>query len=188
MSPEEYEDAKLAASMANDTRSYFKQKFSGNDPRVLANMLPDPTIQIDPKKLLNRDWRQYAHEVVNQPAPQPYNYGPPNTNQPVEIKPLLPVPVGRDEHGNIIMGNPQEIIQQTVPIQQTGLQTVGFQLPQFGNNGLKTEEESESKYDIILKELKSLRKAINKLIRVQEQSKVAIQPQQKDEIEDFNQS
>jgi hypothetical protein len=199
MTPEQFEDAKLAASMANNARSYFADRFQGNSASQLGGILPDASLRVDPKKVIMRDWKQYASEIQNPTQPQyqqpvvPFGHGLPQDGIQAPIKPLLPVPVGVNPDGSIIMGNPLQSLQQPVntpqfqPQYEQPLQTTGFQLPSFGKPQEKLAVD-EDQFEKLAKELKSVKSLVNKLIRQVAEIKVIIQPQQEKEIENTDQS
>lgn len=199
MTPEQFEDAKLAASMANNARSYFADRFKGNSASQLGGILPDAHLQVDPKKLIMRDWKQYANEMQNTPQPQyqqpvvPFGHGLPQDGMQAPMNALLPVPVGVNPDGTLITVSPAQAFQQPVnapqfqPQYEQPLQTTGFQLPSFG----KPQEKSvvdEDQLEKLVKELKSVKSLVNKLIRQVAEIKVIIQPQQEKEIENTDQS
>jgi hypothetical protein len=205
MNPDEFEDLKLAANMANNAKGYFRERFAGNDPRYLANILPDPKIQVDPRKIIARDWRQSVEQVQQLPqfqpqAPQqviPYGMNIPDPNQ-IGSKPLIQrIPKGMDEHGNTIYEevSPTQILgipnQQPVYQQPPNFQSTGFQLPQFGTPKqveTKPTMDIEEKFDWLVKEIKSLRSSINKLTRQLSPVKLKDKPSTSDSLETTDQS
>jgi hypothetical protein len=151
---------------------------------------------IAPTKLV--DWRRFANNQVNpqQYQPQqviPIGHGLPQDGNQVQSQPLLPVPVGVNPDGSIIMGNPLQALQQPVntpqfqPQYEQPLQTTGFQLPSFGKPPEKSAVD-EDQFEKLVKELKSVKSLVNKLIRQVAEIKVIIQPQQEKEIENTDQS
>lgn len=146
----------------------------GTNPRELNGIAPTKMT----------DWRQFAsgnrqpQPQYQQPSPA-FGYGIPDPSQ-VTSQPLLPVPVGVDAEGNVIQGNTVQALQQAIapanaPVyQQPALQTGGFQLPQFGipQPPKQNSAVDEDKFDELVKEIKSMKKAINKLIRISEQTKL----------------
>lgn len=182
MNPDEFEDLKLAASMAQNAKGYFRDRFAGNDPRYLANILPDPKMQVDPRKIIARDWRQLGEQVQQLPqfqpqAPQqviPYGMNMPDPNQ-IGSRPLIQrIPKGMDEHGNTIYEEvtPAQILGVNNPpppvYQPQNFQSTGFQLPQFGTPKPvenKSVMDVEEKFEWLVKEIKALKSSINKLTR-----------------------
>lgn len=173
------------AMLAAVTGKGLKNLFGQSSRSELGGMLPT--------KLA--DWRQFTGSN-NRPqqgypqaqpqgyyppqqgsqAPQSYTYGHnlPDVMQ-TDAPALLQVPIGRDQNGYLIMGDASMGQQQSAHTSyQPTLQTGGFQLPTFGNlppNSANTEPE-ESKIDLIFKEFKTLKRAINKLIRLIESDRV----------------
>jgi hypothetical protein len=132
---------------------------------------------------------QYPQQQGPQ-GPQSYTYGHnlPDVMQ-ANVPALLPVPIGRDANGNIIMGDPSLAMAPPAPAApyQPALQTGGFQLPtSFGGfpdpKGAAPAPE-EDKLDLLLKEFKVLKRAINKLIRTVESGKVTTTNNTDPEIE-----
>jgi hypothetical protein len=147
---------------------------------------------IAPTKLV--DWRRFANNQVNpqQYQPQqvvPIGQGLPQDGGQVQSRPLLPVPVGVNPDGSIITGNPLQALQQLVnaPQYEPSLQTTGFQLPSFGKPQEKSIVEDDQ-FEKLIKELKSVKSLVNKLIRQVAEIKVIIQPQPEKEIENTDQS
>lgn len=187
MNPNDLEDAQLAATIARNTQQFFREKFATSNKRDLGGILPDPSNQVDPKRIIMRDWKQYAEQInrPTQPANQqvvPYGHGLPDPNK-IGSAPLLPVPVGIDEHGNLVTQSPLANLQQQTPAQQyqpVQTERSTFQLPTFGSPVTSAPNnpatDIDSKFDILIKEIKTLRKAINKLTRDFEKSIVASQP------------
>lgn len=186
MTQEEYEDAMLAAGVAQQAKTYFQHRLAGNDPRHLGGILPDRQLQADPKKLILRDWRSFAEnggQIPQYQPPQPalpFGYDMPTDLKNIPSAPLHKIPKGVDSEGNTIWGDPTELITPlaTQPTQtyQAPLQTGGFQLPQFSVPQPPAKQNStidEDKFDELVKEIKSLKKAINKLIRTVEQTKLS---------------
>ena len=191
-----------AAMLAAVTGRGLRDLFGASNRNELGNMAP--TRLADWRTMVQRPQpgQQYPQQPgyppqMGYPAPQgpqgtqSYTYGHNlpevmQTHQPN----LLQQPIGRDAQGNIIYGNPDEGL---APIPgapqpyQPALQTSGFQLPNFGANaqGFPTAPVAgeESKIDSVYKELKSLKKAINKLIRIVESGKVSITTNPEPEIE-----
>ena len=158
--------------------------------------------RIDPRRFLNPNQpAQYPPQFQPQPPPyyppnpyqQPY-YPPQNFNNGGVNEYGLPesIPANNTQLPLIMRdkdGNPIDLMQapsvagQIQPQQYPspinhGMQNVqGFQMPDYSKyNTVQPEKGSppESTLDIILREIKSLKKAVNKLIRVSEQSKLPL--------------
>jgi len=156
--------------------------------------------RIDPRRFLNPNQPQYPQQQPYYPPnpyqqpPQPYyppqqnfnsggvnEYGLPESIPANNVQ--LPL-IMRDKDGNPIdlMQAPSvagQIQPQQYPSPIThGMQNVqGFQMPDYSKyNNVQQEKGNppESTLDIILREIKTLKKAVNKLIRVSEQSKLPL--------------
>jgi len=149
--------------------------------------------RIDPRQFLNNNYGgQQGRPNFNPayPQQQPYfpqvggveEYGLPSQIAPQTSQ--LPL-VMRDRDGNVIdLSQTPSVMSegQTYPPHQqqpNGMNDVrGFQIPDYskynkpGNNHV--DEAEESTLEIILKEIKSLKKAVNKLIRETEKSKLSV--------------
>lgn len=149
--------------------------------------------RVDPRQFLNNygvsQGRPNFHPNYI-PPPQPYysqvggveEYGlPPSIPAQTSQLPM----VMRDRDGNIIdLSQTPSVMSESSPHpnphqQPNGMNDVrGFQIPDYSKYNKSTppqyhEDESESTLDIILKEIKSLKKAVNKLIRETEKSKLS---------------
>ena len=109
-------------------------------------------------------------------VPQIPDYIPTNVPiRPVEFptdangKPIVPA-----EYQHLL--TPQSPIQQ--PITPANYGNTSFEIPNYNN---ASSEETESKFDIIIKEIKSLKKAINKLNKHFSETKLS--PQQPTETD-----
>lgn len=146
--------------------------------------------RVDPRQFLNNNYGVPQSRPNFNPAyaPQQQQYYPQaggveEYGLPSQIAPQtsqLPLMM-RDKDGNIIdlSQTPSGMAEQ--PYQQpNGMNDVkGFQIPDYSKYTKSApsqyqEKESESTLDIILREIKSLKKAVNKLIRETEKSKLTV--------------
>jgi len=150
--------------------------------------------RIDPRQFLNNNYGgQQGRPNFNPSYPpqqqQPYypqvggveDYGLPSQVAPQTSQ--LPL-VMRDRDGNVVdLSQTPSVMSegQTYPPYQqpNGMNDVrGFQIPDYSKYNKapssQDNEAEESTLDIILREIKSLKKAVNKLIRETEKSKLSI--------------
>jgi hypothetical protein len=143
------------------------------------------------------DWRNFVDTKVPPPhlqqpqyhqQPQPvYDYSTPINNQVVNQQynhppQFIPVPViGPDGQITTQPFQPQQP-GSTYASPQSPLQTTGFELPSFG--GPQQATKTKPVDDDIIKELKSLKKAINKLTRMVESAILGPQPKPLDDPKD----
>lgn len=143
--------------------------------------------RIDPRQLLRGNgypqpnYPPQGYPQYNPPMPQQYgNTGVDDYGIPSEVPaqaPQLPL-VMRQADGSMVDLTQAPSIEGQIP-SQTGIGNVqSFQMPDYSkyNNATPNTEVSESSLEVILKEIKSLKKAINKLIRESEKSKLLSVP------------
>lgn len=124
----------------------------------------------------NAPQQHYPQQNYNYP-PQQYNQGQP-VDGPVDLNPvrgLLPIPVLKDEQGRNIL--PPELSNLQPNQISSGLHdTTGFNLPNYGGKSESKQQSNtidiEFKFDLIMKEIKSLKKVVNKLIKTIEDANV----------------
>jgi hypothetical protein len=193
MTPEQ-EDILAVAEIAGKVKGFYQTYKSDRERLVTDNGTGAiiPKNIMDPRQLITNAFRGQPGMPQIQPQQyyQPPNYQYPQENSltaygqqipqvmPAQAPQLLPVPVGRNPDGTIIMGDAGLLASTQAPQANNngGLQTTGFQLPQFGNvppvpnnsgNSISNED-----FQILMKELKSMKKSINKLTRAFETAKL----------------
>ncbi len=162
--------------------------------KALNNLVNFPGADSRELNTYNRvDWRNFVETKVPPPhmhqpqyhQQQPaYDYTTPINNQAVNQQfnqppQFIPVPVGVGPDGQMIT-QPFQPHQPgaTYASPQSPLQTTGFELPSFG--GPQQAPKAKPVDDDIIKELKSLKKAINKLTRMVESAILGSQPKSDD--------
>jgi hypothetical protein len=148
--------------------------------KIYQQKLPN---RIDPRQFLYGNHQPMPQHYNPAYAPQPYNpqpmpqygntgvedYGIPS-NVPVQTS-QLPL-VMRQPDGTIVDLSQAPSVEGQVANNMSSIQS--FNIPDYSKHVTPntTHIESDSTLEIILKELKSLKKAINKLIRESEKSKL----------------
>lgn len=182
-------DEELAAMLAIDAQAFIQNKTRGIQDGYKLNQN-------------RVDWRNVLHNNQNrnnmngyrnnQPPPpippqfqEQYNNFQPLTQPPPgygEMPDVIPgnIPVAamqklmdtlpKDSNGNPIL--PEEYRTQPVQQESSGLNTSGFQIPNYGNSSQKSLESSETsdKIDNVIAELKLLKRAVNSLTNLLKKS------------------
>lgn len=151
---------------------------------------PQQRGRIDPRQFINHGQRppqQQYHPQPNYNYPtQPHygnnevdEYGLPRSIPAQQIQTLPMVVRGRD--GKLIDLN--EVLNEPVPGYQPPTSNIesyqGFNVPNYSDDDKSSKKKSgpqEHPFDIIMKEIKSLKRSVNKLIREIESSKVVNNP------------
>lgn len=139
--------------------------------------------RIDPRQFINGGNNrapQYHH-------PQNFNHPPQHNNggfdeyglpQSIPAQPIQALPmVMRGRDGKLIDLNQVLNLQDSSPSYSQNVENFqGFDVPDYSDNNSKNSKKKnvpqEHPFDIILKEIKSLKRSVNKLIREVESSKV----------------
>ncbi len=154
------------------------------------------------------DVRQYVHPNQHpnfQHNPQPTQYHPPQQNyggaysndavdeyglpKSIPVQPIQAIPMvirGRDgqliDLNQVISHDPAHI-----PPPHSNVESFqGFQMPNYGDDGSRNtkgkQKTTEHPFETILKEIKSLKKSVNKLIRELESSRLPSKQQIRDDV------
>lgn len=172
------EDELLIAQLAITSNGYMNnkgfQESSMNENRVDWRRFIQPGQR--PPMMPNQNYYQPPYHMGHPQQPQyPRNNGIPMEgdygNVPSEVTAQISqLPMPRDEKGNLIIPPElQHLINPNVaPPQNIGLQVAGFDVPKFGvaTSGVI----SEDKADLIMKEIKLLKRAINTLTNLVKKS------------------
>ena len=117
---------------------------------------------------------QFHHQPPPGFDPQPFGAQPDPYAIPEEVLPVTPnfIPLPRDEKGNeIIPSGYRHLVPTTVPVVTgVGNSQNSFHIPDYTQNN--TVSPPNNQLEIILKEIKSLKKSVNKLIREMDRVKL----------------
>lgn len=149
------EDTLLAATLAATSDKFIKDKWGGS--RDLNNIYRNRT---DPRKFLSKDQQHQLpppqQQNILQQIPMQENFD----NLAVSTPRLLELP--KNANGQVIV--PPELIPNQTPVQQPqGLQTSGFQIPDYNK---KEQSAINDKLDSMIEELKVIKKTNAKLLRI----------------------
>jgi len=140
--------------------------------------------RIDPRQFMypnqgypQQNYPQQGYPQHNQPQ-QSYGgndeYGVPGAVPVQQVQ--LPM-IMRQPDGTIVdLSTTPSVAQTYGPVNNGGMNNIqGFSIPDYSKYNQPTvSEDTESTLDIILREIKSLKKAINKLIRETDKSKLSV--------------
>lgn len=165
------------AVLAAQTNGSMNQIYKGQPPRGT---------RLDVRQFVHPE----QHQRFQQPPQQNFNYPPqqnyggmPSNNgydvpESIPMQQIQAIPMvirGRDgqliDLNQVISGE-----QPSQPINNSNVESFqGFQMPNYGNDNSKgkTKTNQEHPFETILKEIKSLKKSVNKLIREIESSKLS---------------
>lgn len=149
------EDTLLVATLAATSDKFIKDKWGGS--RDIGNIYRNRT---DPRRFLGKDQNQQLPPPQQQNIPQQIPVQENFDNLAVPTPRLLELP--KNANGQVIV--PPELIPNPTPIQQPqGLQTSGFQIPDYSK---KEQSDINAKLDNIIEELKIVKKTNAKLLRI----------------------
>ena len=172
---------KLRGSNIQHNRTDWRQILA-NRGRISPNQMPQGGYPVNPNPPPPNYPPNYQQRPPSYPNPPPPNYPPNYYNpQPSQVYPSMIedgsvptevpqnlnfVPFPRDEHGQPIL--PPELQQQARPPYESPLATSDFVVPDYGipaESASTDVASTNDKFDILMKEIKALKKTINKLTR-----------------------